>query len=177
MSDSVMKAASVCNDSRPKVLVSGVREHFSKRFLPCVFKHNMPVRRVHLIENANNYFFINKKMPILIHAIPNFEFNNSDAEDDGERVVEPLDHSFENLESHVYQVKTEACNVSDVSLQVCRVLRPADVRFSKVIQRDVLGILEYRTFWKKEKDCIDILRSLSPSIFRPKASSCPGDMY
>ena len=91
--------------------------------------------------------------------------------------MESFDNSFQNLQSHVYQVKTEACNVSDVSLQVCRVLRPADVRFSKVIQQDVLGILEYRTFWEKQKDCIDILRSLSPSKFRPKASSCPGDMY
>jgi len=102
---------------------------------------------------------------------------NSDDEDDGECVMESFDNSFQNLQSHVYQVKTEACNVSDVSLQVCRVLRPADVRFSKVIQQDVLGILEYRTFWEKQKDCIDILRSLSPSKFRPKASSCPGDMY
>eukprot|EP00794_Sanderia_malayensis_P005673 gene5673-6369_t len=104
-----------------------------------------------------------------------FNFQNS-PDENLENINEFDDReSFHATEDYIYTVCRRYCKESDLLVEVLHVFRQASAtgtEFAHVLLADVVSVLEYRAFWKRDKNSENILKIVSPNSRRSKALSC-----
>lgn len=118
-------------------------------------------------------FFFSNDNPIVSSISFFFTDLESGADDGISEAEDAIVDGFQPLSTYSYKINVASCNVSDISIKVCRVLRQTDRRFIPQLNLDIMSILEYRSYWKKEHAFLDILKIVVPQKFRPKAFSWP----